>query len=105
MIRAILRLLSSIALAIAVILAVLDATRSIAAEEVVLTSLGQFWASVSRASLDAAQQAFLTNLPSFVWDTLMIGLLRQPGFAVFAVLALLLALAGRRAQERRQYAH
>lgn len=105
MIRAILRLLSSIALAIAVIMAVLDATRSIAAEDMVLTSLGQFWASVSRPSLEAAQQTFLTNLPSLFWDPVMVGLLRQPGFAVFAVLALLLALAGRRTHERRQFAH
>src|SRR5690606_13404338 len=105
MIGAILRLLSSIALATAVIMAVLDATRSIAAEQVVFTSLGQFWATVSRPSLEAAQDAVLTSPPAPWWDPMMIGFLQQPGCAVFAVLALLLALAGRRTPHRRQFAH
>lgn len=104
MIRAILRLFSSIALSVAVIMAVLDATRSIAVEQIIMTPLGVSWASLSPASLEAIEKTFATNLPHFLWDPLMTGLLLQPGFAVFAVLALLLALAGRRPQTHRQFA-
>ena len=95
MIRTLLRLFSAIALAIAVIMAVQDATRSIAADEVTLTPLGASWASLSPSSLDAVEGFFAANLPAFFWDPVMTGLLSQPGFAVLAVLALLLALAGR----------
>lgn len=104
MIRAILRLFSSIALSIAVIMAVLDATRSIAVEQITLTPLGTSWASLSPASLEAVEKTFEANLPGFLWDPLMTGLLHQPGFVIFAVLALLLALAGRRPQTHRQFA-
>ena len=104
MIRALLRLLSMVALAVAVIMAVLDATRSIAADALTLTPLGASWASLSRPSLEMVEQLFVSNLPAFLWDPVMTGVLRQPGFVVFAVLALLLALAGRRRQPPRRLA-
>ena len=101
MFRAILRLFSLVALAVAVILAVLDATRSIAAGEITLTPVGTSWAALSPSSLEALERAITANLPFFIWDPLTTGLLRQPGFVVLAVLALLLALAGRRRQRAR----
>lgn len=95
MIKALFRLLSMVALAVAVIMAVLDATRSLAAEAVVLTPLGVSWAAVSPATLDRARELGSGNLPAFLWDPVLVGLLELPGFAVFAGLALLLLLAGR----------
>jgi hypothetical protein len=87
-----------IALAVAVIMTVLDATRSIAADALVTTPLGVSWAAVSPDTLDRLRQTVTENLPPFVWDPVLIGLLRVPGFAVFAALAMLLAAAGRRPQ-------
>lgn len=95
MIRALLRLLSLIALAVAVIMAVLDATRSIAADALTLTPLATSLSSLSPELVASMRQAVVGSLPAFFWDPVMTGLLRQPGFAVLAVLALLLALAGR----------
>lgn len=83
-------------LAVAVIMAVLDATRSIAAETLVLTPLGASWSAVAPTVLAQLENAIEANLPRFALDPLFSGLLEAPGFAVFAVLALLLALAGRR---------
>lgn len=100
MIRSLFRLLAMIALSVAVIMAVLDATRSIAAEAVVMTPLGEAWASFSPATLERAGELVTQSLPDFFWDPVAVGLLELPGFAVFAALALLLALAGRRPARR-----
>lgn len=100
MIRALFRLLSMIALAVAVIMAVLDATRSIAAETLVMTPLRDSWESLSAATFEQTRQMITRNLPDVVWDPLMLWLLALPGFAVFAGLALLFALAGHRPARR-----
>lgn len=96
MIKALLRLLSMILLAVAVIMAVLDATRSIAAGALVMTPLGVSWVSLSPESLGRFEAMMTSSLPDFVWDPIFLAGLSLPGFAVFAALSLLLALAGRR---------
>ncbi len=60
MIRFLFRLLSTVSLAIAVIMAVLDATRTVAASGLVLSSLRESWAATSPDTLAAhaaAQEA------------------------------------------------
>lgn len=83
-------------LAVAVIMAVLDATRSIAAGVVVMTPLASSWAALSRQSLASFEALVKQNLPGFAWDPVFLWLLSLPGFAVFGALALLAASAGRR---------
>lgn len=102
MFKALFKILSLIFLAIAVMLAVSDAARSIAAERLVLTPLGASWMSWSPATLESLEQAFADNLPVIFWDPAMIFVLQLPGAAVFAGLALLCAAAGGgRARDRR----
>jgi hypothetical protein len=105
MIRALFRLLSMIALAVAVIMAVLDATRSIAAETLVLTPLASSWASVSPSTLESLRQSMTQSLPPILWDPIMKTLLAQPGFVIFAALALLLAMIGRRPAAPSRFAY
>ena len=100
MFRFLCRLLSMILLAVAVIMVVLDATRSIAAGTLVTTALGVSWGAVSPSTLGQARQLVVGNLPAFLWDPVVLGLLSLPGFVVFAALSLLLALAGRRRSRR-----
>jgi hypothetical protein len=100
MIRALLRLLSMFALAIAIIMAVLDATRSIAADQLVLTPLATSWASFSPQTLANAERLVVDNLPRFFWDPVATTVLAAPGFLAFTVLALLLYMAGRRPTRR-----
>lgn len=90
-------------LAVAVIMAVLDATRSIAAAGLVMTPLGVSWAAISPHSLSGFEALVTANLPGFVWNPVLLWLLSLPGFAVFAVLSLLAALAGRRRARRPGY--
>lgn len=100
MIKALLRLASMVLLAVAVIMAVLDATRSIAAGALVLTPLGATWAAFSPQSLTGFEALVTQNLPPQAWDPALVWLLTLPGFAVVGGLSFLVALAGRRRERR-----
>ncbi|MDN5928931.1 MAG: hypothetical protein L0I29_17845 [Hyphomicrobiales bacterium] len=95
MIRFAFRLLATISLALAVILAVLDATRSVAVSRLVLTPLGESWKTFSPSTLDSARKAMESHWP-LLWDIVAQWLLSAPGSIVFAVLAFLLYAAGHR---------
>ena len=95
MIRFLFRLLAMVALSVAVIMAVLDATRSIAASGMVITPLGASWSAVAPDSL-ALLQASAQRYLAVLWDPLMLWVLSLPGFVVFAVLALLFYAIGRK---------
>lgn len=93
LIRFLLRVLSIIALAVAVILAVLDATRTIAASKLVLTPLGQSWIDAAPSNFAAARGMVIAHAP-WLWDPLIAALLALPGFLVFLALALVLQALG-----------
>jgi len=93
LIRFALRVLSTIALAVATILAVLDATRSIATSKLVLTPLGRSWTDLAPTSLAAARETVTAHAP-WLWDSVIVGILALPGFLVFLVLALVLQALG-----------
>jgi len=100
MIRFLFRFLAMIALSIAVILAVLDATRTIAASKLVLTPLNTSWINVSPDTFAAVQYFFVEKAHPLVWDPGVMAILNQPGFAVFAVLAFLLYAVGHKPRRR-----
>jgi hypothetical protein len=97
MVRFIFRLLAAAALSISVIMAVMDATRSIAISKFDPTPLGGSWFEYAPSSLQALQ-AMLEQTAPFLWDPAMLTLLKVPGFVVFAALALLLYAIGHRPQ-------
>jgi hypothetical protein len=99
-IRFIFRFLSVVALAVAVILAVIDATRSIAVSDLVLTPLGTSWFAVSPETLNLAQAVVQRYVFPALWDPIIVTILTLPGFVVFLVLALLLYMIGRRPARR-----
>lgn len=100
MIRFFFRLLASVALAVAVIMAVLDATRSIAADALVLTPLGSSWFAASPRTFELARSLVEEYLLPEIWDPAVIYVLTLPGFVVFAAIALLLYAIGRRGRMR-----
>jgi hypothetical protein len=99
MIRFLFRLLATVMLAIAVVMAVLDATRTVAAGTLVLTPLGSSWLALSPDTIGKAQAAIEAIHPA-LWDPLTLSVLELPGFAVFTVLALLLYAIGRKPARR-----
>lgn len=104
MIRFLFRLAGMVALSISVIMAVLDATRTVAASAIVLTPLNASWLAVSPDTRSAFETFVRAKAGPLAWDGVIAWVLAQPGFAVFAVLAFLLYLVGYRRQPRNQFA-
>jgi hypothetical protein len=100
MFRFLFRLMATFALAVAVIMAVLDVTRTIAASRLVLTSLAQSWRGVSPTTLERMQSFIIDYAHPLVWNPVMVFILDLPGFVVFGVLAFLLYAIGHRPARR-----
>lgn len=98
--RFMLRLLSMFALAIAVIMAVIDATRSIAAGEWTLTPLSQSWRAASPDTFNLVQDAIQHYVLPALWDPVMVSVLALPGWLVFCILAFIFYAGGRRLHRR-----
>ncbi len=96
MFRLIFRILALFALAVAVVMAVIDATRSIAASALIITPLGESWYSVSSDTLNLSQALIQRYTFPVIWDPAIIYILTLPGWLVFAVLALLFHAIGYR---------
>lgn len=94
MIRFVFRLLAMVALSVAVIMAVLDATRTIAASTLVMTPLLANWAAGSPDTLALAEDAVRHHIGDLAWDPAALFILKLPGFAVFCLLALLFYAVG-----------
>ena len=96
MLKLISKILGLVFLAMAVITAILDLTRSIADSQLVLTALGEQWASVSVTSLQFLQVGIQRKLMiPWAWDLIFVPLLQLPGWFVFAILAAIFLILGR----------
>ncbi|GAA4126926.1 hypothetical protein ACFFTN_02895 [Aminobacter aganoensis] len=96
MIRFVFRLAAAIALSVAVIMAVLDATRTVAVSRLVMTPLDTSWQTASPSTLAATETFVRDKTGPVLWDAAIVPVLNLPGFAVFAVLAFLLYAIGHR---------
>lgn len=91
----IIRGLALFSLALALITAVLDLTRTIADTVWTYTSMGVSWSKFSIGTLEKSQ-AFVTQyLHPLVWDPIIVYILQAPTWAVFALLWLILTLITR----------
>jgi hypothetical protein len=98
MIRFLFRFLATVALAVAAIMAVLDATRTVAASKLVLTPLGEAWADTLPSLLVSTEQTVRNSIHPLAWDPVALFILGLPGFVVFGLLALALYAIGRKPQ-------
>ncbi|WP_367716425.1 hypothetical protein AB2N04_19505 [Nitratireductor sp. GISD-1A_MAKvit] len=96
MFRVIFRALAFFSLAVAVIMAVIDATRSIAASALTFTPLRESWSSVSPETLNQFQMLIQQHTLPMLWDPVLVSVLNMPGWAVFAALAVLFLALGHR---------
>jgi hypothetical protein len=104
MIRFTLRVFATILLAVAVIMAVIDATRSVAASRLVVTPLGTSWADTSPDTLEAFRGFLERSVSPLAWQLVTNRVLSLPGFVVFLVLSFLFYALGRRPQRRPRFA-
>lgn len=93
--RFILYIMSLIALAVAVVMAVVDATRSIATAEWTFTPLLQSWRANFPEMLAGIESYFIESGMAFIWDPGLVSLMALPGWLIFALLAGVFYLASR----------
>jgi hypothetical protein len=82
-------------LAGAVVAAVVDGSKSLAASRFVTTSVGQAWTQVHRPSMISAQAAIERQVSGALWDPGITSLLALPLALVLLLLATLFLLAGK----------
>jgi hypothetical protein len=98
--RLILRIVGTLLIALAVILVIIDGTKSLGANALVFTSLNDTWTAISPDSLAVVREFLGTRLFGPVLETAVTAILGLPGWAVIGVPGLLLAWAGRSRRER-----
>ncbi len=82
--------------ALALLALVLDGVRSLAADELVIKSLGATWFELDNASLNLAQAVIQRNVHPLVWDPVMQWILMLPAWLVAAAIGLALIFIGRK---------
>jgi len=93
--RFLLRLAGTWMLGMALVLLIMDGTKSMAANALLITSMGDDWAMVHAASLSGFQQMISASPAKFIWGPLIQPVLSWPGWAVLGVPGIILAFLGR----------
>ncbi|WP_338721989.1 hypothetical protein [Devosia sp. XK-2] len=99
--RLVLRVLGTWLIGLALIFLVVDGTKSLAANALVFTSLGDAWTQLHSPSLDAVSGFFASRFFADLLDAAMRAVLTYPAFAVLGVPGIVLALMGRRPRRER----
>jgi len=96
MIRFLFRFVGLISLAAAFILAIYDGTKSIAANNLYLTSVRTLWDLINAGSLARLQPSIQHYANGYLWDPVMVSFLAAPSWGVLGVLGIVLILFGRK---------
>ncbi len=97
MIRFVFRFLGYWLLAGALVAAIIDASKSIAASSLVTTLFGQHFQQLAPTLLQRLEFGIQNNLGlPWLWDVVFVNILAWPSFAVLGVLALIFLMIGRR---------
>lgn len=99
--RLVLRILGTWLIGLALVLLVIDGTKSLAANDLVLTAFGQAWSQVHQPSLDAVSGFFESRFFADLLRVALANILTYPAFAVLAVPGIVFALLGRRPRRER----
>ena len=84
-------------LLLAMVAAVIDATKSLAGGGAwVVTPMGQQWQALSPETLRDAKAAIETKVSTFIWDPIMTTILDAPTWVVFGILGVLLYWLGQK---------
>lgn len=97
MLRIIAKLIGFIALALALISAVLDLTRSIANSQLTITAFGQEWSKFHVPSLQYFQVGIERHLGlPWLWENVVQNILLSPSWLVLFILAIIFLWLGRK---------
>ena len=96
MIRFLFRLVGLICLAAAFILVIYDGTKSIAGNNLFLTSVRTLWDLINAGSLARLKPLIVPYANGYLWDPVMVGFLSAPSWVVLGAVGMVLILLGRR---------
>jgi prepilin signal peptidase PulO-like enzyme (type II secretory pathway) len=99
--RLILRFVGTWLIALALVLLVIDGTKSLGANALVLTSLADLWTQLHPDSLVSVQSFFDSRFFEDLLDATLAALLGYPAFAVIGLPGIILALLGRKPRRER----
>ena len=99
--RTVLRILGTWLIGLALVLLVIDGTKSLAANAIVMTSLGDGWTSIHPQSIEAVSAFFSSRFFADLLASVFATLLTYPAFAVIGVPGIVLALLGRKRRRQR----
>lgn len=99
--RLILRIAGTWLIGLALVLLVIDGTRSLGANAIMFTSLADAWTSVHEPSLAAMRSFFDSRFFADLLERTLDAVLTYPAFAVFGLPGIVLALAGRTPRRER----
>ncbi len=93
--RLILRLLGTWLVGIALVLLIIDGTKSLGANSIVVTSLGDTWTMLHAQSLDQLRAFLATRFFGPVLDVVITALLTFPAWVVLGIPGIFIAWLGR----------
>lgn len=99
--RLIFRILGTWLIGLALVLLVIDGTKSLGANRLVLTSLADYWSQLHQPSLAAVQDFFASRFFADLLDAAFKAVLAYPAFAIIGVPGIVLALLGRARRRER----
>lgn len=102
--RFLLRFLSLLFLAAAVIVGIIDSIQSVAGETVAMTPVGAALFSINPAILGTTEAYFRAHISAYAWETVIEWILLQPAFLVFLTMSLLFWLIAYKRQPMGRFA-
>jgi hypothetical protein len=96
MIRFLLRFLGLLCLAAAFILLIYDGTKSIAANDLFLTSVRTLWELINAGSLAKLKPLLTPYAGGLLWDPAMVAILAAPAWSLLGAFGIVFILLGRR---------
>nr|WP_295889982.1 hypothetical protein [uncultured Devosia sp.] len=99
--RLVLRIAGTWLIGLALVLLVVDGTKSLGANALIYTSLADLWTQVHPPSLETVETFFESRFFADLLDAALKAVLGYPAFAVFGIAGIVLALAGRKPRRER----
>jgi hypothetical protein len=96
MIRFLFRFIGVLCLAAAFILVIYDGTKSIAGNNLYLTSVRELWDLINAGSLAQLKPLIEPYANGLLWNPVMLTLLAAPGWSIFGGLGIIFVLLGRK---------
>ena len=96
MIRFVLRFIGLLLFAAAFILVIIDGTKWITNNTLMLTSIRALWENIHAGSLAALRPTITGHVGVWMWELVFVPVLNAPSWAVFGALGIVLLVLGRK---------